>query len=356
MVEKEVGVLGMDKQEIQAAVLNLFQTNMGVRPGERVLVITDVATAEQWRERDLEFLTCMLNRSLLAKAVAEIAGENLKGCRVDFTTYDAVGKSGTEPPAEAGQTMRGAEVVIAITTFSLSHTAARQEACRAGARIASMPGVLPETFAPGGPLSADYRLIAEDTHRMARLLSEARTAALRSPAGTDLRFCLEGREAIADTGLYVEPGQWGNLPAGEAYIAPVEGSCEGRLVVEAGWYPGLTSNLALIFHAGEVCAIEGGGEVGQELADLLELGSPSSPHRQRRNAAELGVGTNAQARWTEKPALEVEKIRGTAHVAIGDNAHMGGRVNVDIHYDFIVPQTELVLDGRAVLRAGEVVL
>jgi hypothetical protein len=45
------------------------------------------------------------------------------------------------------------------------------------------------------------------------------------------------------------------------------------------------------------------------------------------NVAELGVGTNDRA-IVSGHILENEKVFGTAHIALGNNAGMGGTVNV----------------------------
>ena len=50
--------------------------------------------------------------------------------------------------------------------------------------------------------------------------------------GSDLRLGLEGRLAIVDAGELGNRGAFGNLPCGEGFIAPVEGTAEGTLVVD----------------------------------------------------------------------------------------------------------------------------
>jgi leucyl aminopeptidase (aminopeptidase T) len=242
--------------------------------------------------------------------------------------------------------------VIGLTTFSLSHTDARQEATRAGARLASMPGFEARMLEPGGPMAADYRQIAADCRVFAGLLDDATEAIVRSAHGTDLHFSLQGRGGAGDDGLYGdEPGAWGNLPAGETYTTPLEGTGEGTLVVPAGWFPDLTEELRLRFRAGLVVEIAGGGAVGDTFRQLLALGSNDPLHRARRNLAELGIGTNPNARQPDN-VLEAEKIKGTVHIAIGDNIHMGGTVEADLHEDFVLPAADLLLDGKAVISGG----
>jgi leucyl aminopeptidase (aminopeptidase T) len=70
--------------------------------------------------------------------------------------------------------------------------------------------------------------------------------------------------------------------------------------------------------------------VGDRLRQKLSLNSDAPLYLARRNLAEMGIGTNPNARQPDN-ILEAEKILGTAHVAIGDNIHMGGRVESDLH-------------------------
>jgi leucyl aminopeptidase (aminopeptidase T) len=351
----------IEKDRIREGVINMFRVNMGVREGERLLVVTDLPQREAWQQRDSAQLSQILKRSMLAKMASEVARESFPQCAVDFFPFPMVARSGAEPGEEVAQRMREADVVIAITNHSLSHTDARVEACQAGARIASMPGFLAEMFYAGGPMAADYERVADETRPLARMLSQAQEAIVRSRAGTDMGFSLAGREGGADTGLFREKGSFGNLPAGEAYIAPLEGTGNGQIVVEEGWFRGLEEKLVLRFEDGLVRSVQGGGEVGEMLLDLLGLGKEgadggqSSEYEARRNLAELGVGTNPNAH-SAASVLEAEKIRGTVHMAIGDNAHIGGIVSADLHWDFVIPRADLILDRKTIMRDGEPLL
>jgi len=341
----------IERDRIAPGVENMLGVNLGLRPGERVLVVTDVLAPERWPQYRSGELEEILRRSYLARMVAEVAAEVFPGNRVDFHAFEATCQPGKEPPAGAAARFRETDVLVAIVSFSLSHTAAREEACRAGVRVASMPRFVPEMFYPGGPMAVDYKAIAAETEVVAGWLTTANTATVRSPDGTDIRFSLAHRQGLRDNGLYVTPGSWGNLPAGEAYIAPVEESAEGRIVVRRGWFPGLQGeDLILSFRQGEVVEMTGGGEVGQRLAAFLGL--TGTEGRARRHLAELGVGTNPNARRTDI-VLEAEKIRGTIHLAIGDNSHMGGRNAADFHQDYVIPQAELILDGVTRMKDGK---
>ncbi len=341
-----------NRDAVAPGIVAMLHTNMGLKAGERLLVVTDLPRPEDWQEKPAAELESMLERSMLARLVADVARGAFPNCPVSFLTFAATGGSGREPDAATATRMRQADVVIALTRYSLSHTDARQAASQAGARVASMPGFQPSMLEAGGPMAVDYGQVAADSRRWAEHLSAARQAVVRTPAGTELRFNLDGRTALADHGLLTAPGDFGNLPAGEAYIAPVESTAEGRLVVPAGWYPNLAEQLTLRFEVGLVVEVLGGGAVGDELRAALDLASQAPSHLARRNLAELGVGTNPNARRPDN-TLEAEKIRGTVHLAIGDNAHMGGRVSADLHRDYVQPQADLIVDGKALLLGGE---
>lgn len=344
----------IDKDKIRKSVIDMFKINMGVKSGERILVVTDAPTLDDWRKKNVDTLADFCQRTLLAKTISEIAAEGLPECPVEFYIYPSVGSHGAELGPEATKKLKTADVLAAITTYSLSHTKAREGATKAGVRVASMPMFLTDMFYPGGPMSADYKKVKEETEKLAKLLTKAKEATVKTPAGTNITFSLKGRTGLVDAGIFTEAGAFGNLPSGEAYIAPLEGTANGKVVVEKGWHAGLTENMILAFRRGEVVEITGGGKVGDEFRKLLKLGVDKEPYRSRRNLAELGIGTNPYAKRPDN-VLEAEKIKGTVHVAVGDNAHMGGKVSADLHQDFVLSKPDLYLDDRLVIKSGKAV-
>lgn len=340
------------KEQIRQGVLDMLQVNMGLKEGEKLLVVTDLLTPLQWSSLEGEELMLASERSMLARMVAEIARESYPQCRVELYIYPAIGQHGAEPGEEVATKMAQTDVVIAITTYSLSHTDARQQACQAGARVASMPTFEPQMFYPGGPMAVDYKQVAQDTKIIAHLLTTARKAIVRSREGTNLSFSLAGRPGQVDDGVYTTKGVWGNLPGGEAYIVPVEGTAEGQVVVPKGGGVDITEEMTFIFQGGWVREIRGGGKGGDKFRRLMQFDSDAEQHRLRRNLAELGIGTNPNAK-SPLNLLEAEKIKGTVHIAVGDNAHMGGQISCDLHEDFVLPQPDLILDDKLVIEAGQ---
>ena len=358
-------------EKLTQSVVAMLRVNLGLQSSERLLVISDLPSENDWQLKETGELEEMLERAMLGRMLADIAAANYPSNRVSFHVFPATGSHGAEPDEATARLMLKAEVILYLTTYSLSHTNARAEAGKNGARIASMPQFEISMLAPDGPLAVDTKQVSADVKRFATLLSTAKQATVRTEYGTDLHFSLEGRQGRIDDGLFLSPGSFGNLPAGEAYIAPLEGSGEGHLVVlpdcpagvmpagwrtggtkPPGWYPGLQDAMTLYFEKGEVVKLAGVGTIGDQFRRQLNLESDDPKYKSRRNLAELGIGCNPNARRPDN-VLEAEKIKGSVHIAIGDNAHMGGQVDSDLHEDFVQPQPDLILDGKAVIVKGK---
>jgi leucyl aminopeptidase (aminopeptidase T) len=189
--------------------------------------------------------------------------------------------------------------------------------------------------------------MAARSHAVAKLLGRGSTAQIRSPDGTDLTLNLAGRDGGADDGDLSERGAFGNLPAGEGFISPVDAA--GTVVPASLAGFGLARQRpTLTIEDGRLTTAT--GEAGDSLLTLLEPFGELG-----RNVAELGVGTNESATLTGD-VLEDEKILGSVHVAFGASAGIGGSVSVPIHIDVVVTGASLTVDGRPVLDAGRYVL
>jgi leucyl aminopeptidase (aminopeptidase T) len=310
---------------LESAAVTAVRDCLGIKPTETLLVLTDPPASHLAR--------------VLAEAARPLAREVL------LLEYAERELNGQEPPPPVPATMAAVDAVLAVTTKSITHTAARRAATAAGARVATMPGITEDCLIR--TMNADYDAIAARTVRVTRLLSRARVARLTTRRGTDITLPIGGIEAIPSTGLIREPGQWGNLPSGEAYLRPEEGKAEGVVVVD-GSLAGIGTvriPVRITVKAGFAVDITGGDEAARFAAQLDKVG------RQARNVAELGVGTNDRAVLTGK-ILEDEKILGTVHVAFGNNASMGGTVDIPFHVDGIILDPTLELDGESILRDG----
>ncbi|MDP2749892.1 MAG: aminopeptidase, partial [Nanoarchaeota archaeon] len=170
--------------------------------------------------------------------------------------------------------------------------------------------------------------------------------------GTDLILNVKDRKVDYDDGDYTMPGSFGNLPAGEASISPAENICSGLLVVDysiAG-IGKLKEPVKIHIDHGFISEIKG-GEQAKALAKMLADVKSELAY----NIAELGIGTNDQAKITGS-VLEDEKVIGTVHIGIGNNASYGGKIDVPIHIDCVISKPTVVVDGKRLMEDGEFLL
>ena len=297
---------------------------LGVRPTDDVLIL------------------CNEEQRAIAESLAMAAGGRARLVRV--LEYPTLTRDGEEPPAFVGEAMAEATVILAPTAFSLSHTRARMEATRRGARIATMPGITPAIFRRALPVA--YGALKRAGEQIAAELSAASTCRVTSPAGTDVVLTLERRTAICDDGDLRAEAAWGNLPAGEAFIAPIETKGDGTIVFDGALagYGMLREPLRVTLAGGR--AIDADGEAAQWLLDTLDAGGPTG-----RLIAELGIGTNPRATLTGN-ILEDEKVVGTAHLAFGTSVSIGGANVSSVHVDGVLLRPTVELDGSALISDG----
>ena len=278
-------------------------------------------------------------------------GEALYGAARELTDDAAIvryppgDQHGEEPPGTVAVAMREADVVLCPTTKSLSHTRARTRANEAGARVATLPGITEAVFTTG--LDADYGAIAAACERIERQVAGAEEIRVTAPAGTEITVEPGDREWLTDTGIVHEPGEMSNLPAGETFLSPA--NADGRVVVDGTMMPhGLLEGRTVEF------TVEDGQVVGMSdgaIADQLATAAESVGDA-AYNLAELGIGANTAVTELVGSVLLDEKAAGTVHLAIGDDAGIGGDTEAPVHLDGIVTEPTVYADGEEIQLPG----
>ncbi len=301
------------------AVQLILKRCLGHREGEAVLVVTDPPMSPFALSFQQHALALGVPVSLLSMPVPRSHGE--------------------EPPRAVAEAMKSVPVCVLLTSKSLTHTQARLEACeKHGVRIASMPGA--DVVRLEGLLDIDYDLLRAREEELARLLEGARRVRVTNPAGTDVTFEIGGRTVYRDNGDLSQPGAFGNLPAGEVCLAPLEGTAEGVVLVD-----GSIGGLGRVKGTAVRVRFQKGRAVEVSDPGLRELLDPHGPDAFQ--LSEFGIGTNPRASITGN-VLEDEKAVGTAHVAIGSNHAMGGKIRVPVHLDLVLQAAGVELDGTPV--------
>jgi len=314
--------------ELDRAVKTVVRQCMGISPGEEVLVVCNPVTEE-----------------IGALMRIEAQGDGADATLAVISERDS---AAAEPPHAVAAAMAAADVVLAPTIQSLSHTAARKAASDAGVRIGTLPGVTEEML--GRLMTGDLDEIRRRGWAVVTALNRGTEARITCAHGSDLRIGLEGRLGIVDAGELGNKGAFGNLPCGEGFIAPVEGTTEGTLVVDGSIASVglLDTPVSLTVREGNL--VEATGNDGAKLMELLTVHGEDGT-----NVAELGIGTNEEAILTGN-ILEDEKILGTCHVAFGASAAIGGTVQVPVHLDCVVLEPTVEIDGETIVSGGDLLV
>lgn len=320
-------------------VENIVDVCMSIQAGERVLLITDEPMGVMQRT--------------LTQRIAEVGPSELWS----YIVADA-----TRPlphyPARLYELAEQVDVVLIFehrrnpeieTPRALEMVQAIE---RGQARFASGPMINEDILQH--ELSADYREIAALTNRLGTRLDGRSRVRITTPLGTDLEMDISGRQVMRDTGLFHQPRDHGNLPAGECYVAPIEDRTNGVFVVDKS-YPGILIDepIALTVERGRVVDIRGGREAAQ-LQAILADGERKPYGEGCRVVCELGIGTNPNARL-QGNVLTDEKVMGTVHIAIGHNAlaSYGGQNRAPLHLDGVMGDPTLIVDGETLIANGD---
>ncbi len=312
----------------QNACKTIINKCMVVKPNEKVLIVYDDKMTD------------------IAKSVYD---ESIKVSKNTVLLKIAEGKThGSEPTPDVAETMKQYDVILLITTKSLSHTKARKDACDAGARLASMPGITKETIARA--IDVDPNEMKKKSIKIGNKLKNAEIVKVTSPSGTDITINIKGRYmGESDVGIFDKPGLWGNLPGAEVGLGPLEGTTNGVFVVDLTFGTGglVKKPVKVVVKDGYAISITGGDDA-DKLKKMLEVVKDKNAY----NIAELGIGINHGAKVTGN-TLEDEKVYGTAHIALGNNTAYNGIIDVPIHMDGVFSKPTIEVDGEIIMKDGE---
>jgi aminopeptidase len=320
----------MKAVELQRCGRVALEECAGVRAGERVLVVMDTM-------RDQSVAQALMGAALAADAEAVLA------------VIPTRRLTPQEPPSAVLAAMQATDIVFLYTTYSLTHSSARVQAQKAGARVISMPGVTEDGFLR--TLSVDMDRLAVLTNRLADRVARARTTRVTTPLGTDMRYELIHPVTTLD-GVSKTSGELDTFPPGLFLSVPREGSASGTAVVDGAitQIGRLSSPVTMTFADGRLVKVEGGGEAAR-LMQLLALLEDDNAYK----FAAWGIGSNPGAALAgEDPSFEGERVFGWTHVSTGSNATFpGGTVRAKIHLDGIITRPTIYLDNDIILQDGK---
>jgi leucyl aminopeptidase (aminopeptidase T) len=180
-------------------------------------------------------------------------------------------------------------------------------------------------------------------------LAESKEIRITSPLGTDLRGEVKGRPVQYETGLFRKPGQFAAFPDSEINISPVEGTAEGKAVIDVSIMSvGVTmyEPVTLIVKNGKIADIQGGMSAKRFWQTLESLGDEKA-----FNFAEFGIGLNPFARLAATNLEDLGRL-GNCHCGIGSNFAIGGKILAPNHHDAMFKDASVYFDGKLVLDNG----
>ncbi len=334
----------MDKIEI--AILNSLKVNMGYKEGEKVLIIM-----QEWNPKFEEKLYQKFEKS---KELCLRMYDVFKNANVDVELISYIpeeARSGVDAPPELYERIGFKEIIFMPTVFSLTHTNFRRAQTEKGSRIASMPGFTLEMYEEGGPMDVDYQLLHRKTEEIAENLRKSRFVRIVADE-TVITVEIDPELIHVSSGLLDKPGKYGNLPGAEAYVVPIhEGQSNGYFTVPSGWGGpfSLRYRVKFFIERGRFVDIKGDTKEAQDYIEK-EVKPLVFGGKNFDILAELGIGTNPNItkEYVKKKGwntLVAEKIFGSAHFANGNSKGMGGKNDVPVHTDWVVPNVKIYFNS-----------
>lgn len=317
-----------------------------LKPGERVLVITDPMVDPQLIEA-------------LGTAATAAGGE------VVIATIPTVPREHVEPPAAVVAAMQEVNLILACCSKLVGHTAATLEAQKKGARYM---GIGPRADAMAGegakfPPEIIFALCTD----MARKWLAAKEIRVTDAKGTDLRATidpgdvigLEGAGAPLGTILNPEKPRRGRIAYWEGGFGTVgywpRWTTEGVAYMDAmeGFAGILPRPVKATVDKGMVVKFEGAPEQETYFKSLLERFGPDVAH-----IGEIMIGMNPKAPLNLEGTthLQAHRRAGTVHIAYGNSVDDFRTVKPGIHIDNLIIKPTITLDGEPILKDGRLLM
>lgn len=302
------------------------------QPGERVLVITDTGRPDA------------VGRSLFDAAV-EAGAEPL------LAIIEPPAPGTSYLPEALAAAVAQADVILGPSSGTIYYTHAIQKACRQDktARFVAITESTETTIASPG-MNVDFERTKPVLDAVKAQFEVGDEVTITTPAGTDIRARMGGRQAYAVYGQCWNPGDMSAIPNLEVWVSPVEDSINGKVVADASVSGGIGCidgpPIILTVKDGRVTAIEGGTQ-----ADEFRKTLDDADHPGMFQIAEIGLGLNPGCRITGS-IIEDEGVYKTVHLAVGSNVLIGGQNEAPLHLDLVQWNPTLHIDGAPVSVDG----
>lgn len=261
-----------------------------------------------------------------------------------------------DPPLPVQKMAEASDIIHYTTRMGLVHSQWGMSLSKMRKKRIVSEGITAEMFVEGAAL-ADDQIVNAWNRTIQTIWDEGKDVHITSPHGTDLRISVEGHLSFssagakfttADAELFKAP--FVQFPGGETACTPNENTGDGVIVVDQAIHhpPGrLVRPIELYLQAGRIVDIRGGWEADEFRRWLDSYADPEGG-----TICELAVGTNPMARFMGNMRQDRFPL-GSMHFGFGMNTDVGGTIDSNIHYDAIISQPTLVVDGQTIVHEGQ---
>jgi 2,5-dihydroxypyridine 5,6-dioxygenase len=270
-----------------------------------------------------------------------------------------------DPPQAVCEAMTKVDLNILLTSTGMLHCQANHHAMKAGVPVICMDGGMTLEMFQSGAATEDLRQLEVRQHYVATRIfgKHARVCRVTSKFGSDLTYRVDGRIFVPKLpGEDFVPYKIQRIdrnkefpllmclyPGGELNVPPVEGSANGKLVVDLCMHQlgRLNNPIELTIENGRIRKIEGGADAYTLRTYLARYGDENA----LLFPAEASVGINSKAliRGVQR---EDKNILGTMHFGLGTNVDVGGSILSNIHMDGVILEPTLYVDDEMRIEDG----
>jgi leucyl aminopeptidase (aminopeptidase T) len=210
-------------------------------------------------------------------------------------------------------------------------------------------------------INANYQEISEKGDQLAKMLESANSIRITSPSGTDITMALGKRTAFVNAGILEEHGNAGgpvlarqtSLPGGTVFVAPVETSATGTVVVPKDncrpyeYLIGAT----YVFKEGRMTSFNAKANPDCFEQDYSAYGGD------RDRIALVQIGLNPALKVMESGGNDFRpgEAAGMVFIGMGNNQLLGGTNKTEFGWIIPVTNASVEIDGKTVVKDGQLV-
>jgi 2,5-dihydroxypyridine 5,6-dioxygenase len=176
---------------------------------------------------------------------------------------------------------------------------------------------------------------------------------ITSPGGTDITVEVGDRAHMGTPGTTLFLSKVCNLGPSEAHLGlPNKDAGNGVIVADLSVHHigAIKNPIKFTIERGKIVDIDGTMDAVEFKEWLTRYGDENA-----WLLGELAVGTNKWARFTGS-LREDRKIWGSIHMGFGQNLDVGGLTLSNLHWDVVINNASVTVDGKTIIKDGKIVL